>query len=334
MIQGRQAVVWGGAFIVALAGAARAAEPSFEKPFRIGMIGLDTSHVVAFTTIFNNAKQPDPLAKFKVVAAYKGGSPDLPSSADRVEGYTKQLHEKFGVEICESIEDLCKKVDGIMLESVDGRPHLAQARVVIACGLPLFIDKPMAASLADVIEIFRLAKQAKVPCWSSSSLRFDTSVVDLKKKIAGKHVTKVVAWSPCHHEEHHPDLFWYGVHGVEILFTLMGPGCTSVIRKPGTDIVTGTWPGGRIGVFDPTRKDYGAEVVTDGGTITIKPKGDYYRQQMLQLAKFFETRKVPVRPDVTINMFAFMQAADVSKAEGGKEVPIAEVMAKAEAAAK
>jgi hypothetical protein len=294
------------------------------------MIGLDTSHVEAFTNIFNNAKPPDGLAKFRVVAAFKGGSPDMPKeSFDRVPGYTKTLTEKFGVKIYDTIEELCRNVDGIMLESVDGRPHLAQAKPVIKAGLPLFIDKPMAGSLHDVIEIFRLAEEANVPCWSGSSLRFDSNVIEMKKKIKGKKVREIIAWGPCHHEKHHPDLFWYGVHGVEMLYTLMGTGCRTVVRKPGTDIVTGTWADGRTGVFDPTRKDYGMEVVTEEGTLKSGIKGDFYRKQMGEVARFFETRKAPVDSKTTIELFAFMEAADECNRQEGKPVKTTDVTAKA-----
>ncbi|MBC8217715.1 MAG: Gfo/Idh/MocA family oxidoreductase, partial [Planctomycetes bacterium] len=141
------------------------------------MIGLDTSHVIAFTSAINKKTSEHGC---KVVAGYSGGSPDIDSSRNRVKGYTEQLRDKYGLEIVDSIEELCEKVDGVLLESVDGRPHLKQARPVIEAGIPLFIDKPMAGNLADVIEIFRLAKENKVPCWSSSSLRFSPGVVDAR----------------------------------------------------------------------------------------------------------------------------------------------------------
>jgi hypothetical protein len=130
-----------------------------QKVFRIGLIGLDTSHVIAFTKFIN-----DPSKNYgcKVVAGYPGGSPDIPSSANRVDKFTEELRDKYGVEIVDSIEELCRKVDGVLLESVDGRPHLKQARPVIAAKKPLFIDKPMAGNLADVLEIFRLAKARAV----------------------------------------------------------------------------------------------------------------------------------------------------------------------------
>ncbi len=174
-----------------------------EKVFRLGMIGLDTSHVIAFTRVIN-----DPAKNYgcKVVVGYPGGSPDIPSSADRVEKFTSQLRDKYGVEIVDTIEELCQKVDGVLLESVDGRPHLEQVRPVIAAKKPVFIDKPMAGNLADVIEIFRLAKENNVPCWSSSSLRFSPGIIGIRENDEVGRVLGCDAFGPCSLEEHHPDL--------------------------------------------------------------------------------------------------------------------------------
>ena len=104
---------------------------------RVGMIGLDTSHVIAFTRLINDTNHKDHTPGGKVVAAFKGGSPDVVSSATRVDKFTAQLREEFGVEIVPSIEALCQKVDVVMLESVDGRPHLEQARPVIAAQMSM-----------------------------------------------------------------------------------------------------------------------------------------------------------------------------------------------------
>jgi hypothetical protein len=300
-----------------------AAEPA--KPIRVGLIGLDTSHVIAFTQIINNPKNTGDLADIRVVAGYPGGSPDLPDSWNRVKGYTEQLR-KSGVEIVPSIDELLKEVDAVMIESVDGRPHLAQARPVIAARKPLFIDKPMAASLADVLEIFRLAKEAGVPVFSASSLRWGAGCQAARSGQTFGEVRKCTAWSPMSIEPHHPDLFWYGVHGVEILFTIMGPGCQTVTRV-GRDKVVGHWAGGREGTFE-ARKDYGAEVV---GTRSSGLAGKYdgYKPLVVEVARFFKTGKPPVAAEETIEIFAFMEAADESKRQGGAPVSIKSVLAKA-----
>jgi predicted dehydrogenase len=301
-----------------------------EKTVRIGMIGLDTSHVTAFTKLIND---PAKKSGCKVVAGFAGGSPDIESSANRVEKFTQQMRDEFGVEIVGSIEELCKKVDGVMLESVDGRPHLEQARPVIAAGKPLFIDKPMAGNLADVLEIFRLAKESNVPCWSSSSLRFCPGIISMRKNDAVGEVLGCDAFSPCSLEEHHPDLYWYGVHGVEMLFAIMGPGCQSVQRSATKDyeLVTGVWKDGRIGTYRGLRKgkqDYGAVVFGSKG-IAQTGKYEGYEGLVDEVVIFFKTGKVPVPAEETIEIFAFMSAADQSKARNGAIVSLTELIAKA-----
>jgi len=303
--------------------------PAQEKVFRLGMIGLDTSHAINFTKYLND---PNNNTGCKVVVGYPGGSPDVPSSADRVDGYTKELKDKYGVKIVDSIETLVQEVDGIMLESVDGRPHLEQVKPVFAAGKPVFIDKPMAGDLGDVIEIFRLAKKQNVPCWSSSSLRYSLGIGQIKDKYG--QVLGCNAYSPCSLEEHHPDLYWYGVHGVETLFAIMGPGCKTVQRAhtKDTDFVIGIWEDGRIGTFRGTRSGkhtYGAMIFGSKG---VGPTDKYagYGPLLVEVVRFFKTGSVPVPAEETIEIFAFMTASDESKALNGAAVSLESVIEKAQ----
>jgi predicted dehydrogenase len=271
----------------------------------------------------------------RIVAAYPGGSPDIPSSRDRVAGYTKDLREKFGVAIVGSIDELLANVDVVLLESVDGRPHLEQARPVFKARKPVFIDKPVAGSLADAIAIFELARETGTPCFSSSSLRFGPGVATLHDQAKLGEIIGCDVFGPCALEEHHPDLFWYGIHGAETLFTIMGTGCQSVSRSQteSTELVAGTWSDGRVGTFRGMRKGpykYGGTVF---GTKGNAPIGDYggYQPLVVEIVKFFKTGKPPVSADETLAIYAFMEAADESKRQGGKPVTIDGVMAKAKA---
>jgi predicted dehydrogenase len=311
-----------------------AAEPA---PLRAGIIGLDTSHVEAFTRILNNAKD-GLLSRVRVVAAYPGGSKDVPASADRLKGFTRTLRDEFKVEIVDSIDALLPKVDVVFLESVDGRPHLEQARPVLKARKRLFIDKPVAGSLADAVEIYRLAKEYDTPVFSSSSLRFSPGIRNMRDNPKVGDVLGCSAFGPCALEPHHPDLFWYGIHGVEALFTIMGPGCVSVTRvhTKDTDFVTGTWKDGRVGTFRGIRggkADYGAMVFGSKG---IAPSGGYggYEPLVVEICKFFETGKPPVSAEETLEIFAFMEAADESKRRDGTPVTLDSVLAKAREARK
>jgi hypothetical protein len=289
---------------------------------RIGIIGCDTSHVVAFTETLNNPEAKGHVAGGKVVAAYKGGSADIPSSIKTVDGYSKTLQEKYGVKFYDSIEAMCKDVDAVLLESVDGRPHLEQVKPVLQAGKPVFIDKPMAASLKDVKEIFRLAKEAKVPVFSSSSLRFAKDTQAVHNGSIGK-VSYAETYGPCELDPHHPDLFWYGVHGVESLYTIMGTGCQTVQRQTTPDgkiEVVGMWSGGRKGVF---REDKGFHGLAKGEKgEAVAGSFDGYQPLVVAIMKFLQTGVAPVQPEETIEIIAFMEAADASKKQGGAPVKI------------
>ena len=310
------------------------AEAQEKTPIRIGIIGLDTSHVPAFTGLFNDPKNEGDLVGFKVVAGFPGGSPDVKSSYTRVDMFTKQIHEKYGVEIVGSIDDLVKKVDAVLIESVDGRPHLAQVIPVLKGGKIVFIDKPVAGSLADAILIYELAGQYKTPVFSSSSLRFATNIRSIKNDPKLGKVLGCVSYSPCEIEPHHPDLFWYGVHGVETLYTIMGTGCTSVSRThtKDVDVATGVWNDGRVGTYRGLRagkSDYGTVVFGDKGIVNTNGYVGGYKPLVIEIAKFFKSRQAPVSAEETIEMFAFMEAADESKRHGGAPVTIDSVMKKA-----
>lgn len=302
-------------------------------PLRIGIIGLDTSHVIAFTKTFNDTAAPDHVPGGRVVAAFKGGSPDIESSASRVEGFTKDLVEKYGVKLYATIEELAANVDAILLESVDGRPHLDQFRRTLAAKKPVFIDKPLAGSLQDGVEIYRLARENKISVFSSSSLRYSPEPFAPKLAKVGD-ITSAYSIGPAELEPHHPDFFWYGIHSVEALYTVLGAGCTSVVRTstPNTDVITGTWSGGRVGTAQGNRKGhkgYGVTVVGTKGVTTVGDGKNGYHGLTVEIMKFFQTGISPVAPETTLEILAFMEAADESKRRGGAPVTLAEVLKKA-----
>ena len=298
---------------------------------RIGIIGLDTSHSIAFTKALNTAESAPEFNGFKVVAAYPKGSNDIESSVKRIPGYTEEV-KKLGVEIAGSIQELLTKVDFVLLETNDGRPHLEQALLVLKAGKPMFIDKPVAASLSDTIAIYDAAKKFNVPIFSSSSLRYMETVQEVVNGKIGK-VLGADTFSPATIEKTHPDLFWYGIHGVEILFAVMGTGCKQVTRtnNKDTDIVVGEWNDGRIGTFRGTRTgkhDYGGTAYGEKGNLVLGPfKG--YDNLLIQITNFFKSGKTPVTPEETLEIYAFMEAADESKRNNGKPISLSAVMQKA-----
>ena len=303
---------------------------------RLGIIGTDTSHAVEFTKVLNDPANTNHVAGARVVTAFKGGSPDIPASYKKVETNTTVMRDKYGVKICDTIEQVCAEADAVLIESVDGRTHLAHVKLVIAAKKPFFIDKPLAANLTDALEIIRLTKAAGLPLFTASSLRFGKNTQAVRQGSLGR-VLSAETFSPAHLEPTNPNLYWYGIHGCESLFTVMGTGCESVSQRTTPDgriEVTGTWKGGRTGIFreaEPKAKvQYGGMAKGEKGEA---PVGAYdgYAPLVAEIVKFFQTGKSPVPTEETIELFTFMSAAEESMHQGGKPVTTAELLAKAQA---
>lgn len=299
---------------------------------RIGIIGLDTSHSTAFVDALNGLSPDSAYEGYKIVAAYPWGSHDIQSSAERIPSYTAYVR-RFDVEIVDSIAALLQKVDVVMLETNDGRPHLQQALEVMRAGKRLFIDKPVAGSLTEVIAVYEAAKHYNVPIFSSSSLRYNTF---MQETAAGKTVGKILGadmFSPAPLEPSQPDFFWYGIHGCEMLYTVMGTGCNSVIRvnTPDTDVVVGTWKDGRLGTFRGTRTgqhEYGGTAFGETGVQRVGPYSGY-DALLKEIIGFFRTGISPVPAAETLELYGFMEAAHESGRRGGKPVSPAEMLEKA-----
>ena len=287
---------------------------------KIGIIGLDTSHSLAFTEIINDTtgQYPD-MEGFEVVAAYPRGSYTIPSSYERLPEYTAKI-QQFGVKICASIDELLQQVDFVLLETNDGNMHLDQAAQVFKAGKPLFIDKPVAGSLSDAIAIYELSARYGVPCFSSSSLRYGA---ETRKAASGTYgpIIGVDSYGPENFEPSHLDFCWYGIHAIEALFAVMGPGCQEVSRisTPGTELAVGKWKDERIGTYRgnlAAKYDFGGNVFTKEG---IYPLGKEipYAELLKEILQFFRTGVVPVSPQETLEIFTFMEAARQSKLQGG-----------------
>jgi hypothetical protein len=306
---------------VGLAGAliyAMGATVACGADLRLGIIGTDTSHVIEFTKMLNDGGSPDHLPGARVIAAFKGGSSEMPESYKRVDRFANDLRTRWNIEFAPDIKSLCPKVDALMLESVDGRQHLEQVKQAVACGKPLWIDKPLASSLDDANEIARILREAGIPWFSASSLRFSRIATSVKSpKLSG-----AVTWGPGTLGPGQLDLAWYVIHSIELLYAIMGPGCEEVsrIHQEASDVITGRWADGRVGEIRAFRpgEDYGALVFKDKGIVVSPPDADdSYRPLVMEIVQFFNTKKPPVANAETLEIMKFMEAAARSMKSNG-----------------
>ncbi|MDB5306747.1 MAG: Dehydrogenase [Gemmataceae bacterium] len=339
------ALMAGLAFLFSSTGA-NAADP---KPVRVGVLGLDNYQAVAYTQLFNDPKAAGDLAGLRVVAAFPAeASPDIPESVESLPKWKAEI-VKFGVELVGSVDELVRRCDAVMIMSLDGRKHLEQATQVLKAGKRLFIGRPLAASLTDAVAIMKLAEQTKTPCWTSSQHRFSPGFFGMRDHPEVGRVLGCDVYGGCPTEPHHAELYWHGVHSIETLYTIMGPGCVSVscTSTPVAESVTGTWEDGRVGTYRGIKKGalkYSATVFGDKGVsvagvyghgVPVKgvvPTGDKYMGYegiAIEMAKFFKGGPAPVSAAETLEIFAFMEAAHESKRQKGAIVRVADVLEKA-----
>ena len=314
-------------------------------PVRVGILGFDSYQALAFTQLFHTppADNPD-LVGLRVVAAWPGGSPDLEQTTVDIARWRPDLVRQ-GVRIVDSVADVLSESDVVMVMSLDGRVHLELVKQALRAKKPVYVGRPMAASLDDVIEIFQLAEQHQTPLFSCSQHRYSPGFIGMRNHPEVGKVLGCSVYGGCPIVSHHPDLFWHAIHSIETLYTIMGPGAVTVTRAHSaeTELVTGIWKDGQIGTYRGIRKGavkYSALVFGDKGVAPagmygyaapvngVVPKGRYmgYEGVATEIAKFYKTRKLPISPEETIELFAFMEAAHESKRLNGIPVQLNDVL--------
>jgi len=317
-------------------------------PVRIGILGLDNYQGVAYTQAFNNPKAEGDLVGVRAVAALLTPSADYPESRELGERWKKQIGDLYQkpktpeesvppVEFVDSLDELLKRCDGVMIMSLDGREHLAQATAVLKAGKRLFIGRPLAASPADAVAILKLATETKTPCFSTSQHRFSPGFIGMRNHPEVGRVLGCDVYGGFDEKACEADRFIRPLHSIETLYTIMGTGVVSVscTSTPSCESITAVWSDGRVGTYRGIKQGavkYSATVFGDQGVSTagvyghgvpvkgVVPTNDNYMGYeglAIEMAKFFKGGAPPVTPAETLEIYALLQAAEESKAKQG-----------------
>lgn len=298
---------------------------------RVGIVDFDTSHAVEFTKRLNHIgiSEDQWVGGARVVAGWTGPSAILPE--ERLREYTRILTEELNIKLVEKLEDLLNLIDAVMVESVDGSVHLQRARPFLEAGFPVFVDKPFACSLSDALRMADLAAKHNAPLFSSSSLRYALEVQQVQEQEPSwGSVVAADAFSPAPTHPRNPFLFHYGIHGVEILYALMGKGCRRLrcIYHDDGEVVVGEWSDGRIGTMRGIRKGahaYGFTVTCEKRVWATTIDTRYiYRELLKRVVEMFQTRKPPLDITETLEIIAFIESAKQSAEQHGALVEVAQ----------
>lgn len=180
---------------------------------RIGIIGSENSHALAFSQLINlSGKYPD----LRVVAIY---GEDAEAS--------QRIFDECGLDfIATDGRDMLGRIDALMVTSRNGALHAGYARPYIEAGLPMFIDKPIANDGTEAYELLKLAKAKGVPIMGGSSVKFAPDTLALRDaaqkmaaegKLMGGHV-----WAPVQMVNPYGDFYFYSSHLIETAMMIYG----------------------------------------------------------------------------------------------------------------
>lgn len=289
---------------------------------RLGIVDCDTSHCCVFTQRLHHRDVPEDqwVDGATVVAAVPGTSLVSP---ERISEYVAQL-QGYGVDVVDDPQELLGRVDGVLIESVDGSVHLERALPFIQAGVPTWIDKPFTTSVEDATRLLDAADAKGVPLFSASALRYTPELTEV---LAGAQEFGAVigadTYGPAIEHPRNPGLFNYGVHAVEMLFQLMGTGCRTVrsVHQEGVDLVVGTWDDGRVGTVRGTRSGpyaFGFTAFCEKAVVPRSVDGSYYYRELLRrMVEMFQSGRSPLSRQELLEPVAFQEAAALSASRDG-----------------
>ncbi|MEM1444789.1 MAG: Gfo/Idh/MocA family oxidoreductase [Planctomycetota bacterium] len=300
-------------------------------PFRLGIVGLDSSHVPEFTRRIHALRDAGDT-RCTVTQLWTDGDHDMPP-----EEVAKWREDTLamGVKEADSLDALLDGSDGVLVLAVNGAKHEALAAEALKRGLPTYIDKPLANDLEAGRRILAAARQGGARCYSASSLRFATELEQIPRDTLGN-IVAVDATGPGELNEAMPRLLFYGVHTVEMVDAIFetcgaGPSVTQVRADQGDDrdVMQLRYADGRYAHLRLERKggyDFAATLHGTEGLHHFKVDfAPVYGRLVQGMVRFFEGGDAPADLRDIVENLAVIEAAHTSLEQGGAWIDVPKI---------
>ena len=292
-----------------------------DRKIKVAIIGLDTSHSTAFPGLMLDPAT-DPAFKNNTLIPTRCLRFDTPFQSPEGLDKRQAYLESIGVEVGTDFDWAVADCDAIMMVINDPAYHLEYFEKCAKLGKPIYIDKPVAATVSDTRKIFEIAKKYNVRFFSASSLRFDIDMEEaLEQDITPR---SAVVWGPVGIAAAGSSIVWYGVHAFEMLERIMGPGAESVtvVNDEKGHVCTVAYPDGKRGIVELNRKSprYGCVIRNDEGqAVLVKCSGrvPYYVRLLTHIEQFFNgDDSAGVALDESMEIMKMLEAAELSSNSG------------------
>ena len=293
---------------------------------RIGLVGgLIWPHAQMMATTLNDSDPEHPL--WQQVFGKKGIVPTdrIPRARvthvwDKERPKAEALAAICGIQtVVDKPEDMIGKVDAVLLPDDTSCVHGRMAGPFLDAGIPTYIDKPLAGTIAEAREIAERAKKGNAPLMTMSCLRYTDASLDLMKNRPNLGAPQLVsALGP---DREGKPLHYYGIHIVQVYMVFMGPGAQRVhdVGDHNHHILKLEYPDARKGVIQLSQRmpGYVATGVFTKGSRTVEMRLERSFFRMLQdIILMFRTKTPPVPIDEMLEIIAILSAGEESLASG------------------
>jgi predicted dehydrogenase len=301
---------------------------------RIGIIGMSTgnAHPYSWSAIINGVFDGSEIARvgYPAVAAYLEANKDTlgidGASVTHVwtqdEKISASIAKTAGIgQVCARMEDMIGKVDAVILGRDDPEQHVAMARPFIEAGIPIFIDKPLAITTADLDYFSKAHAQGKF-IMSCSSMRYAVECRAVKSELGTLGKPELVT-AVCKKD-------WpkYGVHVLEGLVALLGDPVAEWVRHVGENdrhsvqIRFANGVDSMIHVFNDIVPVMQLSVFCQNGWRQIEIKNSYamFRDNIIEFVRSVLDGKPRLSFDKTVNIIRILIGAEESLRQNGKKI--------------
>ena len=277
---------------------------------KIGLVGgTKVYHGMSFAEMFNGYDKDKAVAK-KWGALYEarvGENVRITHIWDEKKEDAEESAEICNIEnVVSNKEEMIGKVDGIIIADDCTMKHQKRALCFLEAGIPTFIDKPLSPDIKEAEDIVELAKKHNAPVMSCSSLRYAKETKEIRE---GKHNLGEILTGMSICKEGQGSLVFYGIHAMELLYSIVGPGIESIknVGEKTKDILVVKYKDGRkfiVSAYEEISGIFQINLYGTKGNVSIKVEDfDYFYSEMLKdFVRMVETKKEPFPQEETLEI--------------------------------
>lgn len=313
------------------------------KEIKIAMLGMvdGNGHPYSWSAMFNGYnKEPMEDCGYPVIPRYLEKEPPENFGVrgakvthiwcDDIEDAKKVAAASKIDNVVENQEDVIGQVDAVIVATDKGDEHIWRVKPFIDAGLPVFIDKPLADNVEDLKTIIKWVKEGHM-IMSSSALRYVKEYEPYMKRTTELGDLRYINMTMNKSWER------YGIHALEPVYCITGPGYVSVQNTGGKDnniihlVHKNNIDVNLAVIYDTAASDL--KLLGTKGSVNLKNQDSYYafHKQLDQFIEYIETGIRPYPFSETIELMEIIIAGIKSREEGGRVVTLEEIRKEVEA---